>query len=349
MANRSDDFERNNGQDLDSFPTPSDAGSDWIRLTSTGMYFDNGKLGPYSNKMNMAVLESSEADGEAAATYLNHVSNILIVFRCVDVNNLLYVIFEQGASRAQLHKIESGSDTQVGSDFSITTVSGDIASVTFSGSTIDIEKNGTPQSTGWSSSFNSSATKHGVGFAGNGADEIGLFAFAGSGAAGTTVTPTTASLTITAFAPTVSTPRLVTPGTATISLTTFAPTVSTPRLVTPTTPTLTIAGLAPTVSTPRLVTPTTRALTLTTFAPTVSVPGLITPVTATLTITTFAPTVSTTVSGDVLCTPITLSLVLTTFAPTVTAGGQSVDPRAFMSAMARRNRRRAFDIWRWRW
>lgn len=45
-------------------------------------------------------------------------------------------------------------------------------------------------------------------------------------AGGVTVTPTTASLTLATFAPTVSTPRLVTPGVASLSLSTFAPTVT---------------------------------------------------------------------------------------------------------------------------
>lgn len=114
----------------------------------------------------------------------------------------------------------------------------------------------------------------------------------------TTVTPTTASLTTSTFAPTV--------------------TVTNNVLVTPTTASLTISTFAPTVSTPRLVTPSTAALTLTAFAPTVSIGVRVTPSTASLTLSTFAPTV--TVSNPVTVTPATAAMILTTFAPDVELG-----------------------------
>lgn len=137
-----------------------------------------------------------------------------------------------------------------------------------------------------------------------------------SAAGGTTVTPTTASLTTTKFAPTVSTPRLVTPSTLALTTAKFAPTVLTPRLCTPSTASLTTTKFAPTVSAPRLVTPSTASLTLATFAPTVSLAKLVVPSTASLTLSTFAPTVTST-GDDLLLTPDTKALTLTTFAPTV--------------------------------
>lgn len=162
-----------------------------------------------------------------------------------------------------------------------------------------------------------------------------------SGGSSTTVTPTTATLTLTTFAPTVLAPRLCTPTTAALTttkfapvinwgfipstkaltLTTFAPTVAAPRLCTPTTKALTLTTFAPIVAAPRLCTPTTAALTLTAFAPTVSTPRLCTPTTKSLTLTTFAPTVS----APRLCTPTTAALTLTTFAPTI-SGAQVVTP-----------------------
>lgn len=131
-----------------------------------------------------------------------------------------------------------------------------------------------------------------------------------------TVTPTTLALTLTTFAPTVSTPRLVTPTTLALTISTFAPTVTVGVRVTPTTLALTISAFAPTVSTPRLVTPTTLALTISAFAPTVSTPRLVTPGTLALTVSAFVPTVST----PRLVTPTTLALTISTFAPTVTVG-----------------------------
>ncbi|HYE77935.1 MAG TPA: hypothetical protein VEI97_08115 [bacterium] len=142
-----------------------------------------------------------------------------------------------------------------------------------------------------------------------------LVALKAAAAGGVTVTPTTASLTLTAFAPTVSAPRLCTPSTAALTLTTFAPRAVLGTVVTPATRALTLSTFAPTVSTPRLVTPTTRALTLATFAPTVSTPRVCTPAARALTLTTFAPSVT---AGDAVeVVPDPAALTLATFAPTV--------------------------------
>jgi len=129
-------------------------------------------------------------------------------------------------------------------------------------------------------------------------------------------TPSTAALTLTTFAPTVSAGGAVTVTVpvATLSLATFAPTVSTPRLVTVPVATLTTATFAPTVSAPRLATPTTATLTLSTFAPTALAPRLVTVPVAALSLTTFEPTV--TAGGAVLITVPVAALSLSTFAPT---------------------------------
>lgn len=112
---------------------------------------------------------------------------------------------------------------------------------------------------------------------------------------------------------------LVIPGAATLTLTTFAPTVSTPRLVTPPAATLTLASFAPSVTVGVSVTPPTAALVTTTFAPSVLTPRLVTPPTTALIITAFVPSVLT----PRLITPPLLALILATFAPdvTVSSGG----------------------------
>lgn len=95
---------------------------------------------------------------------------------------------------------------------------------------------------------------------------------------GTTVTPTTASLTTSTFAPTV--------------------TATNHQTVTPTTKALTLSTFAPTISTTdhKTVTPATAQLVLTTFAPTVTAGGdvIVTPAPAQLVLTTFAPTITAT-------------------------------------------------------
>jgi hypothetical protein len=112
-----------------------------------------------------------------------------------------------------------------------------------------------------------------------------------------TATPSTASLSTSTFAPTVSTSnhQRSVPGAASLSLTGFAPTVS--------------------VTNHRLVTPGVASLTLITFAPTVSAGGGVSvePTTASLSTTTFAPTVS--VSDHKSVMPGAVALALTGFAP----------------------------------
>jgi hypothetical protein len=143
------------------------------------------------------------------------------------------------------------------------------------------------------------------------------------------VTPGTASLTLTAFAPTVLAPRLVTPGTASLTTARFAPTVSVSdnKLVTPGIASLSLTAFAPTVTTTAgggaTVTPGTAALSLTTFAPTVALSDhkLVSPGTASLTLTAFAPAVVT--SLNQLVTPGTAHLTLTGYAPTVTGSAPS--------------------------
>jgi hypothetical protein len=155
------------------------------------------------------------------------------------------------------------------------------------------------------------------------------FADWGGGGGGATVTPTTASLTITTFAPTVLAPRLVTPTTASLALTSFAPTASTPVVCTPTTLALAITEFAPTVVNPQSATPTTASLTLTTFAPTVTVSGnqVVTPTTAALTLTTYAPEIG----GSQTATPTTAALSLSTFAPAVSTPRVAIPTTATLS------------------
>ena len=159
---------------------------------------------------------------------------------------------------------------------------------------------------------------------------------------GTTVTPTTAALTIATFAPTVtaSDHQTVTPGVVGLTLATFAPSAIVGTVVTPDTAALVTATFAPTVTATEnvTVTPTTAALTLAAFAPTVTVsdhqtvtPGTVAlttatfapvvglgiiPAAATLTLTTFAPNV--TVSDNIVVTPGVVALNLAAFAPSIT-------------------------------
>lgn len=147
------------------------------------------------------------------------------------------------------------------------------------------------------------------------------------------VTPTTASLTITLFAPTVTTTAHVevTPAPATLTLSFFAPTVvaTDPQDVTPTPAALTLTLFAPTISVSdhQAVTPAPASLSITLYAPTVAVTNHVevVPTTAALSLSLFAPTVV--VSDHQTVVPSPASLALTMFAPTVaTTGHQTVVP-----------------------
>ena len=146
-------------------------------------------------------------------------------------------------------------------------------------------------------------------------------------------------------------PVVITPANAALTLTTFAPTVSTPVVVTPAKASLTLSTFAPSVLTPVKVTPAKLALTLNTFAPTLSIsvpPVVITPATVALILTGYPPDVQ----GDlhqggyghvvsdtgrrlrfplapefqpVTVTPPTARLRLTTYQPKVTVAEGPVD------------------------
>lgn len=145
-------------------------------------------------------------------------------------------------------------------------------------------------------------------------------------ASNTTVTPTTASLTTSAFAPTVTTTnhQTATPGVASLTTATFAPAVATTdhQIATPSTASLTLSTFAPTVTVEAqsvTVTPSTATLSTATFAPTVTASDhkVATPTTRALALTAFAPTVTATDHKTV--TPSTASLAMTAFAPNVVA------------------------------
>lgn len=143
-----------------------------------------------------------------------------------------------------------------------------------------------------------------------------------------TVTPTTRALTLSMFAPTVTTSdhKLVTPTTVSLVVATFAPAVTIGVRVVPSTVALSITNFAPTVtvSDNKTVTPGVVALTIATFAPTVTASDhkVVTPGALALTLTGFAPTVI--ASDHKVVTPGTLALVLSAFAPTVTASDHRV-------------------------
>jgi len=82
----------------------------------------------------------------------------------------------------------------------------------------------------------------------NGADNISTWISLAQAAAGTTLTPANATLTVTGFAPTVKLGTVLTPATKSLSVTLYAPTVTIGTRLTPATKTLTVSTFAPSVT-----------------------------------------------------------------------------------------------------
>ncbi|MGD9889877.1 MAG: hypothetical protein AB7U18_01110 [Dehalococcoidia bacterium] len=146
-----------------------------------------------------------------------------------------------------------------------------------------------------------------------GVASLTLTAYAPSVVQGTTLTPGVASLSLTAYAPAVSTPQTVTPGVLAMTLTPYAPAVTVGINVTPGVASLAITPYAPTIVNPQSATPDTASLSLAGYAPSVVIGVNVTPDTAALLLSAFAPTVLT----PVTVTPGVLSLTLTSYAPSI--------------------------------
>lgn len=135
------------------------------------------------------------------------------------------------------------------------------------------------------------------------------------GGSTTTVTPGTASLTLTSFAPKVVTTTRVVPATKSLALATFAPTIKQAIRVIPGPASLVLNSFAPRLVAQTRIVPATAHLTLGTFAPTSAVTNRINIPTAALVLNAFAPTVIVFTAGQVVITPQTATLALTSFAP----------------------------------
>ena len=149
---------------------------------------------------------------------------------------------------------------------------------------------------------------------------------AGSGAGPVTVTPTTASLTLTVGTPTVMAPALSQPTAVTLTLSRGTPTVTAIGTASsqPTTAALTLSVGTPTVVAVGTASrqPTAAGLTLGTATPTVATPVLSQPTASTLTISAGTPTVA--VGAIVSAQPTAVALTLSVGTPTVVAVGTAV-------------------------
>ena len=142
----------------------SDSGHVWSALLGTWGISSNKAYKPSGAGQSFAVVDSGLSDCTIDVT----VSGTLtagggITFRATDASNLWFV--EMDVGQTLLYKVEAGGYNAPVTGMATFSV-GDVMSVVLSGTSISIEKNGT-QIGSHTSSFNQTATKHGLRAYGN--------------------------------------------------------------------------------------------------------------------------------------------------------------------------------------
>lgn len=154
MSDRSDDFDR---ADSASLGNPSDGGSAWETLTGafdieTNEVIAGGK----------AVLESSSVSGDVSVEITGGVPSAYggPVARATDANNLLYASVQVSNGYWQLVRRQSGSPAQLAYGTDGTDGLG-TWTISFTGTTVRLLRDAV-QLASVTSTFNQSATKHGI-------------------------------------------------------------------------------------------------------------------------------------------------------------------------------------------
>ena len=157
----SDSFNRANGAIgvADTGQTWIDEGEGWQVLSNTARATGSpGALGAQA-----CVLNAGVSDCTITVTFSTYSSAQFIAFRLSDVNNLL-AFYLSGTNTARILKLAAGTQTTAYTTTTNTNIaSGDIYSVTLSGSSITLKQNGVQIGTTQTNSFNQTATNHGIG------------------------------------------------------------------------------------------------------------------------------------------------------------------------------------------
>jgi len=157
MTNRVDTFDRANGALIGS--TPSDGGGVWSGNGTWNISSNCGLKSADFNTLQFAWLESSAANVDVSAT-INVDGNCGLAARVTDANNCIYG--RVCLNNCIVYKWEAGTATQLGSTYVGTPTAGDVWVLSVSGDNIVLKQNGTARVT-TTSSFNNTATKHGLG------------------------------------------------------------------------------------------------------------------------------------------------------------------------------------------
>jgi len=144
----------------------ADTGQAWTALTGTLGINGNAAYAVVTSN-SVAVIDSGLADGtvqvKLTATATGSVMPRLI-FRCTDASNYWMLQARGSTGKYQLYKNVAGAFTQLGTDIAVTPTAGDVIQAVLSGSSVTIKVNGVQAATA-TDAFNSTATKHGIGWA----------------------------------------------------------------------------------------------------------------------------------------------------------------------------------------
>lgn len=159
MTNRSDDFNR--GDTTNGIGTPSDGGSAWSQVSGTwGIASNTGYESGLTPSQAICVLESSVADVDVQVTIATQAISSGVIARETDNSNYLLLAIGNSSNDFTLFRKQAGSFVQIATAVQAIS-SGDVIKFNLNGTAIAGFYNGVSKVTG-TSSFNQTATKHGI-------------------------------------------------------------------------------------------------------------------------------------------------------------------------------------------
>lgn len=181
-TDRTDNFNRTDS--ALSINSPSDGGSNWTIPTATAVWgiSSNTAYAPVSVSQDIVVLESSVSDVDVQMTLVTKGTDTGIIARETDDNNYLLVTTSGSNS---IYRRDTGSFVLLGT-FSMAVSNNDVMKFSVSGTSLTIYQNGASRGTA-TSSFNQTATKHGLRTNSDTAARFDTFSITATG--GTTAAP----------------------------------------------------------------------------------------------------------------------------------------------------------------
>jgi|SRR5215831_13857002 len=174
MSNRSDNFNR--ADTTNNINGPSDAGSSWSQLSGTWGISSNQAYKSSTGSQEICVLEANAAVVTLQVTLsflTGGATDLGAVVRVSDNSNYILAVYNHATSTVAFYTNIAGSFTQLNSASPVAYAQGDVMVVDAdAGDNLTMKKNGATVLTA-TSSFNNTATKHGLRMNGDPAASIG--------------------------------------------------------------------------------------------------------------------------------------------------------------------------------